>query len=229
MASGRDLVQFLISTGSEVSTAAKHALVQTPAAPRYAAAAPHRSVVRYEVKPTTPLWVAYGRIGRRPEKCARKRAARDPDTDRRLNSIAMRRPRSFAGMRAGILIPNSVVYRLPPSRRINVFGSNLPAAKPLKSGSPNVLVLSTVSFVVGAALAQRFKIMVLVPAVATVLTVAVGIGATNAYTAWSIVVTAVIAATSMQIGYLIGMSIHGLLAGASSRSAPSTPVRHPAR
>ena len=92
-----------------------------------------------------------------------------------------------------------------------------------------MLVLSTVSFVVGAALAQRFKIMVLVPAVATVLTVAVGIGATNAYTAWSIVVTAVIAATSMQVGYLIGMSIHGLLAGASSRSAPSTPVRHPAR
>lgn len=92
-----------------------------------------------------------------------------------------------------------------------------------------MLVLSTVSFMVGAALAQRFKIMVLVPAVATVLTVAVGIGATNAYTAWSIVVTAVIAATSMQIGYLIGMSIHGLLAGASSRSTPSTPARHPAR
>jgi hypothetical protein len=50
MAGGRDLVQFLISTGSEVSTAAKHALVQTPAAPKHAAA-PHRSVVRYEAKP----------------------------------------------------------------------------------------------------------------------------------------------------------------------------------
>ena len=228
MAGGRDLVQFLVSTGSVVSTAAKHALVQTPAAPKYAAAAPSIGCpIRSQA--TTAHWVADGRIGRRPEKCARKRAARDPDTDRRLNSVGIRRPRSFAGMRSGILIPDSVVYRLPPSRRINVFGSNLPAAKPLKSGSPNVLVLSTVSFMVGAALAQRFKIMVLVPAVATVLTVAVGIGATNAYTAWSIVVTAVIAATSMQVGYLIGMSIHGLLAGASSRSAPSTPVRHPAR
>lgn len=92
-----------------------------------------------------------------------------------------------------------------------------------------MLVLSTVSFLVGAALAQRFKIMVLIPAVATVLTLAVGIGVTNAYTFWSIVVTAATAATSMQIGYLIGMSIHGLLAAASSRSAPSTSARHSAR
>ena len=90
----------------------------------------------------------------------------------------------------------------------------------------NVLVLSTVSFLVGAALAQR---MVLIPALATVLTLAVGIGVTNAYTSWSIVVTAATAATSMQIGYLIGMSIHGLLAAASSRSAPSTSARHSAR
>jgi hypothetical protein len=129
----------------------------------------------------------------------------------------------------GILIPRPVVYRLSPSRRINIFGSNLPAAKPSKYGRPNVLVLSTVSFLVGAALAQRFKIMVLIPAVATVLTLAVGIGVTNAYTSWSIVVTAATAATSVQIGYLIGMSIHGLLAAASSRSAPSTSARHSAR
>ena len=92
-----------------------------------------------------------------------------------------------------------------------------------------MLVLSTVSFLVGAALAQRYTIMVLLPAVATVLTLAVGIGVTNAYTFWSIVVTAATAATSMQIGYLIGMSIHGLLAAASSRPAPSTTGRHPAR
>jgi predicted neutral ceramidase superfamily lipid hydrolase len=129
----------------------------------------------------------------------------------------------------GILIPIPVVYRLSPSRRINVFGSNLPAAEPVEVWEASVLVLSTLSFLVGAALAQRFKIMVLIPAVATVLTLAVGIGLTNAYTSWSIVVTAATAATSMQIGYLIGMSIHGLLAAASSRSAPSTSARHSAR
>jgi hypothetical protein len=92
-----------------------------------------------------------------------------------------------------------------------------------------VLVLSTVSFLVGAALAQRFKIIVLIPAVVTALTLAVGIGVTNAYSFWSIVVAAATAATSMQIGYLIGMSIHGLLAAASSRSAPTTSARQPAR
>jgi hypothetical protein len=91
-----------------------------------------------------------------------------------------------------------------------------------------VLVLSTVSFLVGAALAQRYTIMILLPAVAAVLTLAVGIGVTNASTFWSIVVTAATAATSMQIGYLIGMSIHGLLAAGSSSSAPSS-ARHPAR
>jgi hypothetical protein len=90
-----------------------------------------------------------------------------------------------------------------------------------------VFVLSTASFLVGAVLAQRFKIMVLIPAIATVLTLAVGIGVTNAHTAWSIVLTAAAAATSMQIGYLIGISIHDVLAAASSRS--STSARHPAR
>ena len=92
-----------------------------------------------------------------------------------------------------------------------------------------MLVLSTVSFLVGAALAQRFKIMVLVPAMAIVLAGALGFGVTNAYTAWSVVLTAAAAATSIQIGYLIGMSIHDVLAAASSRSAPSTSARHPTR
>jgi membrane protein DedA with SNARE-associated domain len=91
-----------------------------------------------------------------------------------------------------------------------------------------VLVLSTVSFLVGAGLAQRFKIMVLIPAVATVATLAVGIGLTNAHAAWVIVMMAAAAAISMQVGYLIGISIHDVLAAASLRSAPPTSARHPA-
>ena len=92
-----------------------------------------------------------------------------------------------------------------------------------------MLVLSTVSFLIGAALARRFNVLVLTPAVAIVVTLAVGIGDTNEPTAWSIVAMAAAAATSMQVGYLIGMSIHDVLAAASSRSAPSTSARHPAR
>ena len=91
-----------------------------------------------------------------------------------------------------------------------------------------MLVLSTASFLIGAALAQRFNVLVLIPAVAIVLTLAAGIGVTNAPTAWSIVVMTAAAATGMQIGYLIGLSIRDVLA-AASRPAPSTSARHPVR
>ena len=91
-----------------------------------------------------------------------------------------------------------------------------------------MLVLSTASFLIGAALAQRFNVFVLIPAVAIVLTLAVGTGVSNAPTAWSLVVITAAAATSMQIGYLIGLSIREVLA-AASRPAHSATARHPAR
>ena len=91
-----------------------------------------------------------------------------------------------------------------------------------------MLVLSTASFLIGAALAQRFNVIILIPAVVIVLTLAVGIGVTNASTAWSIVAIAAAATTCMQIGYFIGLSIRDVLA-AASRPAPSTSARHPAR
>ena len=93
-----------------------------------------------------------------------------------------------------------------------------------------MLMLSTVSFLIGAALARRFNFIVLIPAVAIVLTLAVGIDVANPPTAWSIVAMAAATATSMQIGYLLGLSIRDVLAaGASSRSAPSSSARHTAR
>jgi hypothetical protein len=98
-----------------------------------------------------------------------------------------------------------------------------------------MIVLSTISLLVGALLGQRFKVMVLMPATAIVLVIAVGTGVTHAYTAWSIILMAVAAATSMQIGYLIGIGVHHVLAAALSSRSPSlvsrtasTPVRHPA-
>lgn len=98
-----------------------------------------------------------------------------------------------------------------------------------------MILLSMVSFLVGALLGQRFKVMVLMPAITIVLVLAVGTGVTLDYTAWSIVLTAAAASTSLQIGYLIGIGIHHvLMAALSSRSSPltshtgSTPARHPA-
>ena len=92
-----------------------------------------------------------------------------------------------------------------------------------------MLLLSAASFLVGAALAQRFSIMILLPAFLAVLMLSLGVGVAEALTAWSIVVTAATIAISLQIGYLIGMSIHDVLAAAASRSAPSASARQSVR
>jgi hypothetical protein len=91
-----------------------------------------------------------------------------------------------------------------------------------------------ISFLVGAALAQRFKVMVLMPATVIVLVLAAGTGVTRAQTAWSIILMAVTAGTSLQIGYLAGLFIrHALVAALSRRpsplTSPETPARHAAR
>jgi hypothetical protein len=87
-----------------------------------------------------------------------------------------------------------------------------------------MIILSMVSLLVGAVLGQHFKVMVLIPAIAVVLVLAVVTGVTHAQTAWSIVIMAVAAATSLQIGYLLGIAIRHVLAAAlSSRSSSLTP------
>jgi membrane protein DedA with SNARE-associated domain len=99
-----------------------------------------------------------------------------------------------------------------------------------------MILLSTVSLLVGAALGQRFTVMVLMPATLIVLVLAIGTGVSQAHTAWWIVVMSAASATSMQMGYLIGIGIrHVLPATLSRRSSPLTSptasmsARHPAR
>jgi membrane protein DedA with SNARE-associated domain len=99
-----------------------------------------------------------------------------------------------------------------------------------------MILLSTVSLLAGMALAQYFKVMVLVPASLIVLVLAVATGATHTYTAWSIVFMAAAASTCIQIGYFLGIGIRQyVLAAISSRpssltaTAASTSAQHPAR
>ena len=99
-----------------------------------------------------------------------------------------------------------------------------------------MMIISVVSLLVGAVLGQRFKVLVLMPATAIVLVLAAATGVTQGQTAWSIVLMAAAAATSMQIGYLIGIGIRHVLGAVwSSRSSPlssataSSPARQPAR
>jgi hypothetical protein len=93
-----------------------------------------------------------------------------------------------------------------------------------------MMMLSVVSLLVGAVLAQRFKVLVLMPATAVVLVLAVGTGATQARTDWSLVLMATAAVTCLQIGYLVGIGVHHVLAAAlSRRSSPRTPTTTSAR
>lgn len=89
-----------------------------------------------------------------------------------------------------------------------------------------MILLAMVSLLLGALLAQRFKVLVLMPATAIALGVAFATGVTHAHTAWSMILTVVTAATSMQIGYFIlGSGVRHVWAGVvSSRSShvPST-------
>jgi hypothetical protein len=87
-----------------------------------------------------------------------------------------------------------------------------------------VIILAMVSLLVGAVLGQHFKVMILIPAIVIGLVVAVVTGITNANAAWSIVLMAVASATSMQIGYLVGIGIRHLLAVAPSSRSSSLPL-----
>ena len=99
-----------------------------------------------------------------------------------------------------------------------------------------MIMLSIVSLLVGAALGQRFRVLVLMPATAILLAFAVGIGVAHAYTVWSIILMVAVTTTSVQIGYVLGIGIrHAMAAVWSSGSSPlaaptpSTAARQPAR
>jgi hypothetical protein len=83
-----------------------------------------------------------------------------------------------------------------------------------------MILLSTVSLLAGLLLAQRFRVMVLIPASVIVVGLAVGTGATHVYTVWSIILITAMAATSLQIGYLIGIGVrHFVMAAVSNRTS----------
>jgi hypothetical protein len=92
--------------------------------------------------------------------------------------------------------------------------------------------LSIVSLSVGL-LAQRFRIIVLVPATLTVFVMAIGAGVAQAHSAWLIVLTIAAATVSVQVGYFVGMLIqHGLsvlLASGSSPFSHTTSARNTVR
>ena len=82
-----------------------------------------------------------------------------------------------------------------------------------------MMTFTMISLLVGMVLGQRFKVLVLMPTVAIALILVIGVGVARADTAWWIVLMVVAAATSLQIGYLMGIGVrHALVAARASRS-----------
>jgi hypothetical protein len=97
-----------------------------------------------------------------------------------------------------------------------------------------MMTLAMISLLAGMVLGQRFKVLILVPALALALVLAIGSGIARADTIWSIILMGATAGTSLQIGYLAGVGIrHALVAARASRSratsrTSSAPARRPA-
>jgi len=94
--------------------------------------------------------------------------------------------------------------------------------------------LAIIGLLVGAVLAQRFKIMVLVPATAMALAAAASTGLVQVHSAgWTISIAAA-GIASLQIGYFIGLGIRHVIEAPVSEAPRSfrpsaSSARHPAR
>lgn len=95
------------------------------------------------------------------------------------------------------------------------------------------MLLAIFVFLVGAALGQRFTVLVLVPAILVTLGVAIGLGIARGQTPGTITLVAVAAIACLQIGYLLGLGVRQLIQNRASRQRPasfadSSPARRPA-
>jgi hypothetical protein len=74
--------------------------------------------------------------------------------------------------------------------------------------------LVVISFVVGIALGQWFKVLILVPVMGLALGGTIAAGIARADDVWSIAFVAVAVVTGLQIGYLVGIWLRSFIVGA---------------
>jgi hypothetical protein len=97
------------------------------------------------------------------------------------------------------------------------------------------MIYLLISLFIGAVLglAQGFKVLVLLPAVAIALVLAIANGIAHADSSWWIVLKTVAAVGGIQIGYLVGIGVRSMAPMLTSRStvtsSPTTSARHSAR
>jgi hypothetical protein len=91
-----------------------------------------------------------------------------------------------------------------------------------------MLMLSLICLLVGAVLGQRFKVQVLIPAMALAVPAAAGLAHSGTF--WQILGAILIPTTSLQIGYFAGVGIRYLIAAARiSRINADSHTRSPQR
>ena len=72
-------------------------------------------------------------------------------------------------------------------------------------------IFAILSFLLGAVLGQRFKVLVLGPSVAFGAVVAIAVGIGRAEDVWWILLTVILVSASLEIGYLCGTIINSLM------------------
>jgi hypothetical protein len=83
------------------------------------------------------------------------------------------------------------------------------------------MILLLISLLLGMVLGQRFRVLVLLPAMGIILSVAIGMGLASALGLRPTALLAVGSVVSLQIGYLAGIGLRYFLAGARG-AKPST-------
>jgi hypothetical protein len=80
-----------------------------------------------------------------------------------------------------------------------------------------MIILAIMAIIIGALLGQRFKVFVLVPAIAVGSATTFGIGMAHDNSLWSVLLAMVLAISALQMGYLGGIVIRFFGAGVQAR------------
>jgi hypothetical protein len=84
-------------------------------------------------------------------------------------------------------------------------------------------VLAMTAMLIGALLGQRFKVLILIPAMAIASAAVFALGVAHNNNLWSVLLVAALTVTALQLGYLGGTAIRFAIAGARiDRHSPGT-------
>lgn len=90
-----------------------------------------------------------------------------------------------------------------------------------------MIMPALISLLVGMLVAQRFKVLSLLPVIPLSAVFTIAVGAAHAEADWFIVATTALAIVTLQVGYLLGLAVHQLMvlvraSRINSRSLSST-------